>query len=70
MRHKQEIVDTMGVLVREMIRHDSEKGKLTVSGYVLHCIEVIEDLEAEFNLTHKESVACHEYLNYKLKGSN
>ncbi len=70
MMHKQEIVDTMAVLVRDMIRHDSEKDKLTVSTYVLHCIEVIEDLETEFNLTHKESVACHEYLNYKLKGSN
>lgn len=70
MKRKQEIVYTIGVLVRDMIRHDSEKGELNASGYILHCIEVINDLETEFNLQHVESAACYEYLNYKLKGSN
>lgn len=70
MRQKQGMVDTMAVLVRQTIRHDNEKGKLNTLGFIINCIEVIEDLETEFNLTHQESVACYEYLNYKLKGSN
>lgn len=70
MKQKQGMVDTMAVLVRQRIRQDSEKGKLNELGFIINCIEIIEELEAEFNLTHKESVACYEYLNYKLKGSN
>lgn len=70
MTRKMEIVKTMSVLLRTDINHDYNNGTLKASGFTMFAINLLEELEDEFNLDHRESVACHEYLNYKLKGSN
>lgn len=70
MTRKREIVQTMAVLLRTDINHDYNNGTLRESRFTILAINLLEELENEFNLDNRESVACHEYLNYKLKGSN
>lgn len=70
MTRKREIVQTMAVLLRTDINHDYNNGTLRESRYTIIAIDLLEELEDEFNLDHRESLACYEYLIHKLKGSN
>lgn len=70
MKELDKQVESLGMAIRLSIKQRHEHGILVTTNSLLRAISILEDIEKEYNLANKESVACHEYLNYKLKGSN
>lgn len=70
MKELDKQVESLGMAIRLSIKMVHEQGILVTTNSLINSISILESIETEYNVTHKESVACHEYLNYKLKGSN